>query len=239
MPAARRRQTQIMLTCGAAGAPLFVITFLIEGTARSGYNAERHTVSTLSLGAGGWIQIVNFVLTGILMTLFAAGLRRVLHPGPGSAWGPALVTAYGAGLVLAGVFVTDPDPEPGQIIHHTWHGIVHDLASLPVFLGLSVACLVIARRFLWCRRAGWAAYSLLTAVAIPALFVATGAASPNVTGLIQRITIVTGWAWITILSIALLARPAIIAQRASSRKAHPGPAAPARTTNPANCEGPA
>jgi hypothetical membrane protein len=209
-----------------------VITFLIEGAARSGYNAERPTVSTLSLGPWGWIQIVNFVLTGILMTLFAAGLRRVLHPGPGSAWGPALVTAYGAGLVLAGVFVTDPDPEPGQIIHHSWHGIVHDLTSLPVFLGLSAACLVIARRFLWCHRAEWAAYSLFTAVAIPALFVATSAASPDVTGLIQRITIVTGWAWITTLAIALLARPAIIAPASQQPQGPPRPGPPAPRTRP-------
>lgn len=29
----------------------------------------------------GWLQIANFVVTGLLAILFAAGIRRALHPG--------------------------------------------------------------------------------------------------------------------------------------------------------------
>ena len=39
-----------------------------------------HPLSLLSLGDLGWIQIANFVVTGLLVTACAIGMRRVLHP---------------------------------------------------------------------------------------------------------------------------------------------------------------
>ena len=67
------------------------------------------------------------------MVACAVGMRRVLHPGPGGAWGPLLVGAFGVGLVIAGVFVVDPGAgfppgaPAGAPERLSWHGILHEV----------------------------------------------------------------------------------------------------------------
>lgn len=41
------------------------------------------------------------MVSGVLFTAAAVGLRRVLHPGPGGTWGPLLIGATGVGLIAA------------------------------------------------------------------------------------------------------------------------------------------
>ncbi|MEV5892415.1 DUF998 domain-containing protein [Nonomuraea fuscirosea] len=120
----------------------------------------RHPVSSLALGPSGWTQIANFITTGLLMLLFAIGLRRHLHAaGRPSTWGPLLVGTYAIGLIGAGVFVTDPVGgyplgTPAQAVH-TWHGMLHDSPfSLSVFASLAAACFVFAWRFTGWRERG-------------------------------------------------------------------------------------
>jgi len=74
---------------------------------RPGFDIRRHAVSQLSLGDLGWVQITNFILSGLLVIACAVGMRRALHEGRAGTWGPLLVGAYGLGLVAAGVFVAD------------------------------------------------------------------------------------------------------------------------------------
>jgi len=54
------------------------------------------------------MQITNFVLAGLLSIAFAVGMWLVLHPGLGGTWGPVLTAVFGAGLIVGGVFITDP-----------------------------------------------------------------------------------------------------------------------------------
>ncbi len=99
--------TRLALWAGVVGPPLFVATFLIEGATRRGYDPVRLQVSYLSLGDQGWMQITNFCLSGGLAIFYAWGLRQALQSGRGSFLGPLLIAAYGLGLIVAGVFVTD------------------------------------------------------------------------------------------------------------------------------------
>src|SRR6478672_6436559 len=81
--------------CGAVGGPLFVVAFLVQGAVRPGYDPMRHPVSSLALGPSGWTQVANFVVTGLLMLVFAVGLRRGLRDsGRHSTWGPPLIGLY-------------------------------------------------------------------------------------------------------------------------------------------------
>src|ERR687891_2035552 len=50
--------------------------------------------SGLALGPYGWVQTLNFILSGVLLALFAAGLR--VGAGRGSWTGPSLLFAAGA-----------------------------------------------------------------------------------------------------------------------------------------------
>src|SRR5260370_1932684 len=100
--------TRLLLACGAIAPLLNIGVILILGATRPGYNAWQIPDSNLELGAGGWIQIANYIVTGVLLLGFAIGLRRVLCTGRGSTWEPILLGIYGLTLLVTGLFLTDP-----------------------------------------------------------------------------------------------------------------------------------
>ncbi len=202
--------TKSLLACGVLGGFGFIAVFLIAGAIRPYYRPLYHHVSPLSLGHDGWIQISNFVVTGILIIACALGLRRALSSGRGSTWGPILVGMFGLGLIGAGAFVTDPGfgyppgTSSGVPTTITWHGNLHNLFSLVVFASLAAACFVFTRRFYSEPRDGkWAMYSFVTGVAVPAFLVASSVAlfTGGYAGLFQRLSIGAGWLWIGLLAI--------------------------------------
>lgn len=180
--------------CGAVGALLFVAVFLVDGALHPDYDPVRDTVSELALGPGGWIQVTNFVVTGLLMVAFAVSLAWTLRSGRSYHWAPRLFAAFGVGLVLSGIFVTDPVPSDTT----TTHGDLHLAAGLLVFGSLTAACFVVARRFPDRR---WAWYCRATGIAVPVLFLAMGAGPPAVMGLLQRASIIAGWSWVAVISV--------------------------------------
>ncbi len=207
--------TKVLLVGGAIAGPLFTIAWIIEGITRADYNPLRHPISSLALGDLGWTQDANFIVTGFLTLAFAVGLRRALQPRGGSTWAPLLIGAVAIGLIGAGIFVTDPlngypPGTPDKLVSYSTHGALHQLFSTPVFVGLPAACFVLARRFLGWGERGWAIYSLVTGVAFVVAFVFTSAGFAQAAGLVdfagllQRITLTIGWAWLTLLAIRLL-----------------------------------
>jgi hypothetical protein len=212
--------TNLLISGGVIGPLLFIVVFLIEGATRPGYNAWRTDVSYLALSNQGWEQIANFLVCGSLCIAFAVGLQRIWRTGRASVWGPRLIGLFGLGLLIAGVFVTDPGqgyptgaPLSGGL--QTWHGWVHGINGLLFFnVVLPAACFVLARRFAadpHHRR--WATYSWLTGTLILVIslpintFVvpfAEYAGLPVVDGLIQRVEIIMGWAWLALTALRLL-----------------------------------
>jgi hypothetical membrane protein len=207
---------RLLLACGVIGPLLFIVVFLIEGATRPNYSAWHNVVSSLSQGEGGWMQMTNFIVCGALVLAFAIGLRRVLRTGRGSTWGPILLGTSGLCLIGAGLFVTDTllGYPPGSSSTITVHGTLHNILSLFVFASLIAACFVLARRFAadpaW---RGWAFYSITTGILVAIFFVLTDvvAALNGPAGLFQRICIITGWSWISLLAFRLLSKKAPIA----------------------------
>ena len=88
--------------------------------------------SGLALGSYGWIMTTTFILSGLMMTLFASGLRFSLPPIRRAQIGTRLLTL--AGLALMGLaFTTDPTLTSTT---RTWHGLLHDASF--VLLGLTL-----------------------------------------------------------------------------------------------------
>lgn len=203
--------SRLLLAAGVVGPPLFILVFLVEGATRPAYSAWHMAVSSLSDGPNGWTQIANFIVCGALLVCFALGLRRV--PRTGKA-GPILLGVFGLCMIGAGIFVTEPGLgyPPGAVTPETpsVHGVLHGVISLVAFASLIAACVVLARRFqgdpAW---RGWSLYSLLTAAGVLTFFVLTSVAAsssdPNApAGLLQRIAILIGWTWVTLLATKLL-----------------------------------
>ena len=211
-------KTKTLLACGAFAGPLFVLVFLVEGATRARYDPLRHPVSSLALGDWGWTQTANFIVTGLLTLAFAFGLRRALRPGKGWTWGPLLVGVWAIGLLGAGVFSTDPVSgyPPGtsdRLSGHSWHGALHDLFSLTGFVALAAAFFVFGRRFAVQGERGWATCSAVTGVVFAGAFVLSSAGFGQaeglveLAGLLQRVAVIAGFGWLTLLAVRLLRGP--------------------------------
>ncbi|MQA77733.1 MAG: DUF998 domain-containing protein [Streptosporangiales bacterium] len=180
--------TRSLLGYGVIAGPIYLVTYLVQGLTRDGFDFGLHAASLLTAGSLGWIQVVNFVLTGAMIVAAAVGLRRAMPTGRGRIWGPLLLGLYGLGMVAAGVFPADPafgflagTPDgPGTV---SWHSLAHLSAGGVGFLGLVAACLVLARRFAGLGERGMAVFSVVTGVVFLAAFagIASGSAGPVTT----------------------------------------------------------
>jgi hypothetical membrane protein len=211
-------KAKTLLACGVIAGPLFVVVFLVEGATRAYYDPLRHPVSSLAFGDSGWTQRANFLLTGLLLLAFAIGLRRALRPLEGSTWGPLLVGACAVGLLGAGIFVADPmngypPGTPDERLHYSTHGVLHDLFSALVFLELPVACFVFSRWFAARGKRRWTTYSAVTGVVLVSAFILSNAGFGQtgglvgVAGLFQRVTLIVGFGWLTLLAVRFLRSP--------------------------------
>jgi hypothetical protein len=211
-PGTPQAWTRGLLRCGVAAGPVFTAVFLLEGAIRDGYRPLRHPVSSLALGSRGWIQAGNFAVAGTLFLAGAAGLARAGDPASSSRAAPTLIGAAGAGLVCSAVFTTDPvsgypPGTPDALTRPSRTGAAHNLAAVPVFVGLPAAALVCDWRSWRAGQRGFGLYSAGTAVtmlATMALAAAGFGQSPrlvNIGGLFQRASIITGFTWLTALCV--------------------------------------
>lgn len=198
------RVTRTLLACGVLAGPLYVAAGLIQMVIRPAFDITRHSLSLLSNGDLGWIQITNFLLAGLLVLAGAVGMRRLLRGSRGGTWGPLLLGLYGLGLIGAGIFIADPmDGFPpgtpaGTPDAMSWHGLLHFITGSVAFLSLIAACFVFARRFAALGQRGWAAYSVATGVLFFAAFfgIATGSGGAAI-NVAFALAVVLGWAWIS------------------------------------------
>ena len=189
-PTASRRTTRL-LTAGIVAGPLFFTVWALQASTRDGFDPTRHPISLLSLGDLGWIQVANFVLTGALVVACAVGLRRALQTGRGAVWGPRLIGSFGAGLIVAGIFVADagagyPVGAPAGAPEMSWHGVLHEMGYALALLSWTAACLVFGARFAALGRRVWARSCV--AIAMIAFLVGT---SPYPESLSVRIVLAT------------------------------------------------
>lgn len=212
--------TRSLLGYGVLAGPFYVIVGLAQALTREGFDLTRHDLSLLANGPLGWIQIADFVLSGLMTVAAAVGMHRslrVLGGGRGSVWGPRLVAGYGVGLVGAGIFVADPmngfppgtpDGPPAVV---TTGGIGHLVLGGLGFLCLIAACLVLGGRFAAEGRAGLAWFSRGTGVLFLVAFagIASGSAAPAVV-LGFWVAVIVSWSWLAVVSVDLYRRTPLL-----------------------------
>ncbi|MGH2568783.1 MAG: DUF998 domain-containing protein [Bacteroidota bacterium] len=166
------QSTSKYLAAGIVAGPFFVVVALIQAFAREGFDIVRHPASMLSLGDAGWVQIANFVLTGIFFILCGIGLRRSLTAGIGWKWVGRLFVLFGVALVIGGVFTADPGlgfppgaPE-GPAKEMSWHSAIHAFAPILGFISQTVALVILALRFGSQGHRGWKTATIVVAVAM-------------------------------------------------------------------------
>jgi hypothetical membrane protein len=191
-----------LLTCGLIAGPLFMATSVVVGLTRAGFDLGHQPISFLTLGPLGWIQRLDFVVTGLLVLAFAAGLRRASTARSGR-WAAAFAGGLGVGLVIAGAFPPDPGfgyppgTPDGTPQHLTYRSALHGVGFTVAFVSFALLCAVSARRAATERRWPWLAYSALTAVAVLALGLSGGNAGIAVRDLVAAALL---WSWVAVFA---------------------------------------
>src|SRR6516164_726131 len=207
----------LLLAAGTAGGLLFTGVYLAEGATRAGYRAVAQPISALSLGPGGWVQQLNFIVFGLLVCASAAGWRAALAPGRGAVAFPALRVIAGVGLLMDGLFAQDPSggyPPGVPVGASTVHGQLHTLFAMITITALAAGCFVLAARFAaepaW---RSWAVPAAAAGVATIVFIAAFGAAGGH--GGVARLWERAAGGATSALTVAVLARLAVTSRPAA------------------------
>lgn len=148
-----------MAWAGVAAGPLLVVVLAGQAVWHPGYDVGTDPISSLALGPHGWVQIVTFVVVGLLVAGFGTGLLSSVRA-PAERVAGLLLVLMGAGLAGVGAFVTDPV---------AWRGHVHDVATgVAINAGLAAAVVL---ALVWWRqghrvRAGYGAATVVVCAAL-------------------------------------------------------------------------
>ncbi len=198
-----------LLFAGVAAGLLFFIIPTIAVFTRPGFDIQRHAISMLSLGDGGWVMKAVFIVCGILMLMCAFGIYMELAHGWVRIAAPLLIGAYGFGLILAGFFDAPaglgfpPGAPQDQAPVMTVGAILHSVAFMVAYSALIASCFVFALHFYYAQQAVWAGISLAVGIALPAL-IGLGMSMTIAPGIAFYWAGMLGWLW---LAAAVLRLP--------------------------------
>lgn len=203
--------TKQLLACGVLAGPIYIAVTAIQALTRDGFDPAHHRYNLLTTGDLGWIHRTNYIVAGVLMLLFAVGVRRMLRQGRGARWGPLLLGLYGVAYITSGLFPADPVVgfPPGTVSESTtWHGIAQMASRSVSSAALIAASLVIARWFTAQGLRGWAWFSWLAVPISLAGFALVEAAGAD-TATKYAAFLVPGilmWVWISAFAVHLYRR---------------------------------
>lgn len=201
-PVPQRLRRRLWYVVGAAA--LFLTTACAEGARRPDYDAWHQAVSALSLGPGGWVQMLNFFVFGIIVLTSVSVWRQLLAGGRGAKALPILTALSGASLIICGVFPQDPapgyDPAGLALTEPSLVGLLHLAAAGVGAVSAVATLLVMAARFhndaAW---RGWSAYSIMLAVAMTvcvAIYAVWSTAATGYAGTFERIALSISPLWL-------------------------------------------
>ena len=200
--------TRSLLGYGVIAGPFYLGVALIQVLVRDGFDPMRHPLSLLANGPGGWVQIANFVITGLMVVAAAVGFARVLAPD--SRWSGRLLGVFGVSLVMAGIFVADPvsgfppgTPE-GPPTSISTSGLLHFVAGAIGFLFWAVSGVLTGRALARRRHRAMARYSEISGIVVAVAFFGGVPLSGGSAGVLAIwFSVLAGWAWLTVVSIHL------------------------------------
>jgi len=192
----------ILALAGMMGPLVLVALDIAAAVSEPKYSLIRDSISALGLTSLGWIQTVGFVVFGLMVEIFTAGLflnirRRHLFD-----FGIGLLTFFGFGLALIGLFRTDPigglSTLSGRI--HVW-AAYSVLGLFPVALALLLSS--IENDPNW---RGLFHYTIITGILAFTLAIGRLFLPQNISwfGLYERILVANVLVWLEITGIRLL-----------------------------------
>jgi hypothetical protein len=193
-----------LLVAGALSGAVFYGLIIGQAVLRPGFDILHHPISLLTLGEAGWIQRVAFAVAGLLVLLGVRGMS-VSNAGEGarSRWIPILLSLFGLGTILAGLFVPDPafgfPPGTPDVAPATMStaSIIHGLSFDVAFLALIVATFVSARGSIREGDRGAARFSIGLGLVMPIVIV-MGFLTPSWMGACFFLAGALAFVWVTV-----------------------------------------
>ncbi len=204
-PPLDRASARSLLRWGLVAGPFFLTLGLAQAFVRDGFDFARHPLSVLANGPGGWVQTVNFALTGAMVMAAAAGFNRVL--GSSARVTTWFLGAYGLSVFVAAIFPADPvdgfppgTPE-GPPTSISTIGLLHFVAGALGFLSLAISALAAMRPMTRRGLSGLGLFSLFTGASVIIGFFGGIALPIGVAGI--WFAVVIGWVWLAVMSYQL------------------------------------
>lgn len=195
--------TRMLLLGGMIAGPIYLVTGTAQAMYRDGFDLMRHSLSVLANGPGGWVQVVNFVVAGLLVVGGAIGLRRAF--GRKARRFTLFLGLYGAGMLIAAVFRADPvDGFPpgtplGPPTTFTTAGMIHFLAGTLGFISLAIACILAGRMLKRMGQPGLARLSLVSGQMVIVGFFGGAAFAMSGGVLAIWFAVIVGWTWLAVV----------------------------------------
>mgnify|MGYP004417259097 CR=1 FL=1 len=163
-----------LLRAGIIAGVLVMTLSLSLAYLSEGFDISRHANSQLVLGEWGWLQTINFIMYGILVTIASIGMHQVMGGKPGGTWAPLLMAIYGIGGFIVGLAPTDPAfgfPPGSDVIfkgydHISLSAQIHGIAGGIAFTAMALASLVFARYFTAAKDYLWTGLSLIIGLSV-------------------------------------------------------------------------
>jgi len=124
---------------GIVGPVVLVIANITASLSVPDYNMVHDSISSLAWTPMGWLQSIGFLVIGLLMEIFVAGLLFSIRGAWGFSAGIGFLVCFGFGLLLIGAFREDPLGS-----QHSIQGMIHTVAAATVFSIFPVASLLIS-----------------------------------------------------------------------------------------------
>lgn len=204
--AASQSRTRTLALAGILAPVWFTTLVVLQGFLLPDYSHVRLPISALAAWPTGWIQTLNFYVTGGLAIAFALALHRAVQPTARGSTGFALLVMGGIGLVLAGVF-------PWRMVNGVpTETPAHVIGAITTFAATGLGLIVFSRRLNADPR--WrdlAPYTMYSGIVVLLLFITVGFFAVDDgtplhpwAGLIQRVLCAVWFAWVIVLAHRLL-----------------------------------
>jgi hypothetical membrane protein len=192
----------ILALAGIVGPLILVTMDLIAAFTQPKYSPIRQSISSLALTSMGWIQTIGFMLIGLMIESFTAGLYLNIKRRRGFGFGTTLLAFFGFGMLVLGTFHTRAVGAPATFSSRV-HAVAADsvLGLFPVALTLMLTSIKNDKR--WRRMFNYTVVTAIIAVALAACypFLPKGF---QFFGLYERLMVLNAITWLGTFAVRLL-----------------------------------
>jgi hypothetical protein len=192
-----------LAAAGIIGPFTLAIGDISAGLASPGYSIIKDSISSLALTNVGWVQTIGFLVLGLLVEVFTAGLLFNVKKGAkGFYWGIVIFVFFGFAMLLIGAFHTDANGTADAA--RSLDGRIHGFVASTAFLLFPIAILAFIRSIK--KDPNWKylyRYTLVTFILAVVLVVAVKLL-PDTNmffGLIERLLVANMIIWVEVAAV--------------------------------------